>query len=255
MVSQSGIAAGDGEGGLFPPTRLSVIRALGSREEAVRRPAFAALAEGYWRPAYKYLRVRWRLPAEDAEDLTQEFFARALEKRYFDRYVPDRARFRTYLRTSLDRFLANHRRAAGRLKRGGGAITLSLDFAAVEGELERAGRSAVPRAESDPEAYFHQEWRRALFHDSVAELRAACAATGREARFAVFERYDLEGGDGLTYAGLGAELGLPPTQVTNHLAWTRRELRRIVLERLHRVCGSEAELAAEARDLLGAGPR
>lgn len=255
MAGEPGIAGGQGRGGGFPPTRLSVVRALGSREEAVRRPAFAALVEGYWRPAYKYLRVRWRLSAEEAEDLTQEFFTRVLEKRYFDRYEPERARFRTYLRTCLDRFAANQRRSAGRLKRGGGTSLLPLDFAAAEGEVARAGGGAAARAGSDPESYFHQEWRRALFHDAVAELRAACAAAGREVRFAVFERYDLEGGDGLTYAALGEELGLPATQVTNHLAWARRELRRIVLERLERLCGSEEELAAEARDLLGAEPR
>jgi RNA polymerase sigma factor (sigma-70 family) len=252
MDSEPVIAGGDGRGGSFPRTRLSVVRALGSREEAIRLPAFAALVEGYWRPSYKYLRVRWRLPAEDAEDLTQEFFARVLEKRYFDRYEPGRARFRTYLRTCLDRFAANRRRSARRLKRGGAVTTLSLDFAGVEGELERSGGGAAARAAADPESYFHREWRRALFHDAVAELRETCAAAGKERRFEVFERYDLRGGEGLTYARLGEELGLPATQVTNHLSWARRELRRILLDRLRRVCGSEEELAAEARDLLGA---
>jgi RNA polymerase sigma factor (sigma-70 family) len=253
MDTEPLIAGRDGRDGSFPATRLSVVRALGSREEAVRRPAFAALVEGYWRPSYKYLRVRWRLAAEDAEDLTQEFFARVLEKRYFDRYEPDRARFRTYLRTCLDRFAANRRRSARRLKRGGAATTLSLNFPGVEGELARSGGNAAARAEADPESYFHREWRRALFHDAVAELRETAAA-GKERRFEVFERYDLQGGEGLTYARLGEELGLPATQVTNHLSWARRELRRILLDRLRRLCGSEEELAAETRDLLGADP-
>lgn len=250
----------------FPPTRLSVVRALASREEAVRRPAFAALADGYWKPSYKYLRVRWRLAAEDAEDATQEFFARVLEKRYFDRYDPARARFRTYLRTCLDRFAANRRRAERRLKRGGGEPVLSLDsapgwtpdFAAAERELVRPApgdRIADRAPEADPEAWFHREWRRALFQRAVARLRERTAG-GREARFAVFERYDLAGGreEGLTYSRLGEELGLPATQVTNHLAWARRELRAILLDLLRELCGSDNELAAEARDLLGAPP-
>lgn len=240
-----------GRGGSFPATRLSVVRALGSREEAVRRPAFGELVEGYWRPSYKYLRVRWRLSAEDAEDLTQEFFTRVFEKRYFDRYDPGKAHFRTYLRTCIDRFAANRRRADRRLKRGGGATPLSVDFAGAEAEVERAGPLSGTAPETDPEAYFHREWRRALFRDSVAELRELCLSESKEVRFAVFERYDLQGGDGLTYVRLGEELGIPATQVTNHLAWARRELRRIVLDRLARVCGSEEELAAEARDLLG----
>ena len=234
----------------FPATRLSVVRALGSRDEAVRRPAFAELVDGYWRPSYKYLRVRWRLPVEDAEDLTQEFFARAFEKRYLEGYDPGRARFRTYLRTCLDRFAANRRRADRRLKRGGGAAVLPVDFAGAEAELGRVGGGAGTAPETDPEAWFHREWRRSLFRAAVAELRELCRSGGKEVRFSVFERYDLRGGGDLTYARLGEELGIPATQVTNHLAWARRELRRIVLERLARVCGSEEEMAAEARDLL-----
>lgn len=244
-------------GGSFPATRLSVVRALGSRDEAVRRPAFAELVDGYWRPSYKYVRVRWRLPSEDAEDLTQEFFTRAFEKRYLEGYDPARARFRTYLRTCLDRFAANRRRADRRLKRGGGAAELSVDFAGAEAEIRLAGSGAGAFAgaapEADPEAWFHREWRRSLFRAAVAELRELCRGSGKEVRFTVFERYDLRGGDGLTYARLGEELGIPATQVTNHLAWARRELRRIVLERLARVCASEEEMAAEARDLLGGG--
>ncbi|HEX6200793.1 MAG TPA: sigma-70 family RNA polymerase sigma factor, partial [Thermoanaerobaculia bacterium] len=208
-----------------------------------------ALAEGYWKPSYKYLRARWRLGAEDAEDLTQSFFAQVLEKRYFDGYDPARARFRTYLRTCLDRFAANRRRAERRLKRGGGEAVVSLDsapgwhpdFAAAERELGRsapADRLADGSPEADPEAWFHREWRRALFQRAVARLRER-AAGGREA--------------GLTYAALGEELGLPATQVTNHLAWARRELRKIVLELLEELCGSDEEVAAEARDLVGAG--
>jgi RNA polymerase sigma factor (sigma-70 family) len=239
----------------FPATRLSLVRALASAEDRVRRPAFDALVAGYWRPAYKYLRVRWWLGAEDAEDLTQEFFTRVLEKRYFDAYDPSRARFRTYLRTCLDRFAANQRRAAGRLKRGGGGASLPLDFAGAEREIECAGGSATAGAEVDPETWFHREWRRALFASAVAALRQRCRAEGKEVRFAVFERYDLCGGDGLTYARLGEELGLPATQVTNHLAWARRELRRTLLERLRELCASEEEVAAEARDLLGGDGR
>jgi RNA polymerase sigma factor (sigma-70 family) len=249
----------------FPATRLSVVRALASRDDAVRRPAFAALADGYWKPSYKYLRMRWRLGAEDAEDLTQSFFAQVLEKRYFDRYDPARARFRTYLRTCLDRFASNRRRAERRLKRGGGEAVVSLDsapgwtpdFAAAERELGRtapADRLADASPEADPEGWFHREWRRALFQRAVMRLRER-AAGGREARFTVFERYDLAGGReaGLTYAALGEELGLPATQVTNHLAWARRELRRVVLELLEELCGSDEEVAAEARDLLEGG--
>ena len=242
-------------GAAFPTTRVSVIRDLGSPDEAVRRPAFEALVSGYWKPAYKYFRLRWGLGPEDAEDATQDFFARVFEKRSFDRYDPARARFRTYFRACLDRFAANRRRAERRWKRGGGVTELPLDFAAAEGEIARAGgASATAAAEADPEAWFRREWRRELFHQAVGALRERCRDQGKEERFEVFTRYDLQGRPGLTYARLGEELGMPASRVTRALAWARRELRRLVLERLAALCGSEAELAAEARELLGDEP-
>jgi RNA polymerase sigma factor (sigma-70 family) len=235
----------------FPATRHSVLRGVASAEPEERRRALDVLATAYWRPVYTYLRLHWRLDAAEAEDLTQSFFARALEKEFFARYDPERARFRTFLRTCLDGFVSNQRAAAQRLKRGGGRVPLSLDFAGAEAEL---GRLAVP-AEMGVEELFRREWVRALFADAVQELAARCRAQGREVHFALFERYDLdpppEGRP--TYAALAAELGLPPTQVTNFLAAARREFRRLVLERLRAQTGSEAEFRREARDLLGGG--
>src|SRR6185503_12784959 len=87
---------------------------------------------------------------------------------------------------------------------------------------------------ADDDGLFRQEWVRALFADAVATLRESCAASGKQTHFVVFERYDLDDAiDGRpTYAQLGADLGIPITQVTNHLAFARRELRRLVLERI-----------------------
>ncbi|NJL29730.1 MAG: protein kinase [Thermoanaerobaculia bacterium] len=124
-------------GGAFPITRLSLVQAASSNDADHRQQAFGALIEAYWKAVYKYLRLRWHASAEDAQDLTQEFFARAFEKDFFARFDPERARFRTYLRTCLDGFAANERKAAQRLKRGGGAQLLSLDFESAEGELRQ----------------------------------------------------------------------------------------------------------------------
>ena len=74
----------------------------------------------YWKPVFKYLRLKWHAPAEDAADLTQAFFLRAFEKSFFADFDPRRARFRTYLRTCLDGFVTNARKADTRQKRGGG---------------------------------------------------------------------------------------------------------------------------------------
>jgi RNA polymerase sigma factor (sigma-70 family) len=235
-------------GPAFPPTRLSVLLAARSDDVEERRRAFGVLVASYWRPVYKYLRLRWHASPEDAEDLTQGFFARAFEKGFFDRFDPARARFRTFLRTCLDAHAGNARAAARRLKRGGAARTLSLDFAAAEGELRR--QPAAP--DTDMEEFFHREWVRSVFGLSVDALRRRCEARGRTAAFEVFRRYDLEEGeDRPTYAELGRALGLPVTQVTNHLAAMRREFRGLVLDALREQCATDAEFRAEARALLG----
>lgn len=238
--------------GAFPRTRESLVRACAGSEGEPRRQAFGALADGYWRPVYKYLRWRWHADREEAEDLTQGFFARAYEKRFFDRFDPARGRFRTFLRACLDGFVANERQAASRLKRGGGAPLLSLD---VEG-AERALAGPALAAGDDVEAWFHREWVRALFTRAVSALEQRAREQGRTVAFAVFRRYDLEGEEGErpTYEALGRELGLPVTQVTNHLSAMRRELRKEVLDALRALTASDEEFRAEARD-LGVVPR
>jgi DNA-directed RNA polymerase specialized sigma24 family protein len=208
----------------------------------------------YWKPVYKYLRVKWRAAGEDAEDLTQAFFATALEKGWLDRYDPARARFRSYLRTCLDGFVANERKAAGRLKRGGNVALLPLDFADAEGELRRI---EVPDPSADLDAFFRREWVRHVFALALDALRRHGQESGKQVQVALFERYDVQGAEGQrppSYADLAAEFRLPVTQVTNYLAWARREFRSAVLERLREATGSEAEYRAEARDVLGAEP-
>lgn len=239
----------------FPLTRRSVVIAISApgADPEVRRQAWEALVASYWKPVYKVLRVRWRLEREDAEDWTQEFFASALAKGTFERYDPAKARFRTYLRTCLDGFAANEHKAARRLKRGGGQAPLSLDFEGAEEELRRHGAGEG----LDVEEYFHREWVLALFGLAVDDLRQWAERTGKQVHFRLFERYDLEGPDAPdrpSYGELAAEHGLPVTQVTNYLAAARRELRRLVLERLRELTATEDEFRSESRLILGVDP-
>lgn len=244
----------------FPATRHSVIAGIASTDHQQRRVAFDALISAYWRPVYKYVRIKWRADRDDAADLTQEFFARAYEKNTLARFDPSRARFRTFLRVCLDGFVANEHKAAGRLKRGGGLSFVSLDFATAETELEAlpsvtgTNVAAIPGADDDD--FFRQEWIRALFADAVGRLREACVAAGKDVHFTIFQRYDLDvdAGGRPTYAQLASELGIPVTQVTNYLAFTRREFRRLVLERLHALCATDEEFRLEARELFGGDP-
>lgn len=234
----------------FPVTRHSVILAAASTDPEARRRAFSSIVEAYWKPVYKYTRLKWHAAADEAEDLTQAFFARAFEKSFFTSYDPGKARFRTFLRTCLDGFVANERKAAERLKRGGGVQLVPLDFKTAEGEL-RQHDVGVP---ADMDAYFDHEWARSIFALAVERLRAHYAATGRDICFRVFERYDLEAtaaGDRLTYGNLAAELGVRSTDVTNYLAAARRQFRAIVLERLRELTATDDEFRDEAKRLLG----
>ena len=235
----------------FPATRCSVVRGTGNPDLAIRKLATETLISAYWKPVYKYIRIKWKQSNEDAKDLTQAFFAQALEKAYFDRFDPAKARFRTFVRLCVDRFVAKGQRAEASLKRGGAVEVLSVDFASADDELRY--QAAAP--EPDPDAYFHQEWVRGLFALAVEDLRRQCAQADKDTHFALFQRYDLRSreaaADGLTYARLAEEFGLSTTQVTNYLAFARRQFRQLILDQLAAATGSEEEFQHEARRLFG----
>lgn len=238
-------------GAKFPQTRRSAVVSAGSDDPAERARAFEVLVRAYWKPVYKHLRVRWRRPADQAADLTQGFFARALESRMFGAYQPGRALFRTYLKGCLDHHVLKDVESQQRQKRGGGAVTLSLDFAAAERELT----FAQPEPESI-EGYFDREWTRHLVGMTVDALRERCQHSGKQLTFRVFERYVLDdaAAERPSYAQLASELGIKVTDVTNYLAFARREFRRLLHERLRELTSSEEEFQAEARALSGEAP-
>jgi RNA polymerase sigma factor (sigma-70 family) len=233
----------------FPATRLSVVARTRSDDEEIRKVAWATIIEAYWKPVYKYLRMKWSLDPEAAADLTQEFFTTTLEKAVLERYDPERARFRTYLRLCLDGFAANARKAERRLKRGGEIRIVSLDFETAEGEIAHH-EVAV---DADVDELFYREWVRSLFERSVADLKQHAATARRPEMFEVFARYDLadEGDARPTYADLARTLDLTTATVTNHLAAMRRQFRQIVLDGLRELTSSDEEFEAEAARLLG----
>lgn len=238
----------------LPVTRHSVVAAIRSDDAEIRRGGYDTMVAVYWKPVYKYLRLKWHVPSDAAQDATQEFFARAFAKGFFDSYDPGKARFRTFLRVCLDRFAANERKASSRLKRGGGHTLVPLDFETAEGEL-RQHEVAVP---ADLDEYFHREWIRSLLAVAVDDLRAEYAAAGKTIQFQVFQRCDLESPDQVvapTYADVGKGFGVAATDVTNYLAAARKAFRRLLLDRLRAICGDDGEFEAEARHLLRGGLR
>jgi DNA-directed RNA polymerase specialized sigma24 family protein len=230
----------------FPATRRSVLERVGSADDRIRREAFGDLAGGYWKPAYHYLRLQWRMPADEAEEAVQAFFATAFEKHYLERFDPVQARFRTFLRVCLDRFVQNLRKAASADKRGGGVAVLSLDFPGAERELDD-----MATAIADRDRFFHDETVRFLFTRAVASLQAACAEAGRDVVFHVFERHDLAPGPDTSYASVAGALGLSVSQVTNHLHVARRQFRDLALGHLRALSATDDEYRREAREMFG----
>ena len=239
-------------GDRFPPTRRSVIEAVRSIDAEERERALEALCSAYWKPVYKYIRLRWNRPLEEAQDLTQGFFVEVLERELLEKFDPKKSRLRTYLRVCVDSFVSNEQKAERRQKRGGSIPHVALDFAAAEEELGGAAMdpAAIPSPES-LEEFFEKEWVRSLFSLAVEDLRQFCVERERERSFKLFEAYDLDGDDKVSYEQLAREFSISVTDVTNALAWARREFRRIALERLRELCGSEEEFQREARSAFG----
>lgn len=242
-----------GESSRFPQTRGSAIIAAGSSDADLRSRGYAALVTAYWKPVYKYIRLKWNRSNEDAKDLTQGFFTLAMEKDFFRGFDPSRARFRTFLRTCLDGYIANQKKAGERLKRGGNAQVLRLDFEDAEGEVRQLQLSA----DASPEDFFEQEWLRSLFEVTLARLKDSCAAEGKMLHYRIFERYDMREDDTekITYHQLADEFDLPVSQITNHLAYVRREFRRLVVAVLRELTAGEEEFRSELRRVLGADPQ
>ena len=238
------------QAGNFPPTRYSVVSAAQSDDPAARSRAIDALTAAYWKPVYKYVRMKWNISTDDAADFTQEFFTRLLEKEFLDSYDSRKGRLRTFLRTCADRLFVKQMRDSTRLKRGAGCAHLVLDFEEADREM-----TAVIASKS-PEDSFDQEWVRCLFALGLDRLRASCESEGKVIHYALFERYDLDDSEPRpSYAQLATEFGLSATDVTNYLAFARREFRRSVLDQLREMTATDEEFRREAQALLGVETR
>ncbi|MGA2593890.1 MAG: sigma-70 family RNA polymerase sigma factor [Bryobacteraceae bacterium] len=210
-----------GPHGQFPSTQLSVLEAATA---GLPNKALERVIALYWKPVYRFIRLKFRTDNQDAKDLTQSFFTTALERDFFARFDPAKASFRTYLRMAVERFATNQHAAANRRKRGGDVAFEPVEEQAVTTE--------------SPEQVFEREWQRQLFALAIEDLRAHCEGSG-----------NLAGGERLSYAELAARHGIAETSMTNYLAWARRMLRGFVNDRLRDVTSGERELREEMRRL------
>ncbi len=229
---------------MFRTTRWSLIAAAGDPHAPDSRQALADLCGLYWYPVYAYVRRRGS-DRHKAEDLTQAFFARLLETNDLAAADRTRGRFRTFLLTACQHFLANRHDYETAQKRGGGVAPLAIDFG--EGE-ERFTRE--PADAHTAEAEFERRWAVALLDQTLKELRAEYAESGKAAVFDV-----LKGtltGDGPAYRDLGARLGLSEGAVkvaVHRLKQRYRDkLRAVIAETVDR----PGDVDDEIRDLFAA---
>lgn len=231
--------------GVFPDTQYSAVVAARSSDPDERRRSMERLAEAYYRPVYTHLRLRWRREPDDAQDLAQSFFAKAIDQKMFGVYDPTRSRFRTFVRRCLDHFVINDAEARTAQKRGGQAQIVALENDSADLE------SGLASDRDDPEGAFDRELVRQLFARSVHALGERLSAMGKERIFRAFSEYDLrEPEERPSYAELARTLGVEATTVTNWLHAARKELRSIVLAELRELTTSEEEFREEALELL-----
>jgi len=241
-----------GSGSAFPRTRWSLVARVlepGSRAGSrTRDDALAELCNAYWRPVYRALRVRYRKPRADAEDLTQGFFLSLIEKRTLEKFAadPDAGRFRGLLRTLLDGYVRTADRDARRLKRGGDRAQVPLDPAMVAAIEDRI-------ATEPPEDPFDREWRATIIDQALADLANEARSQLERRRLEVFLAYEVEPdvGQRPTYAELAQRLGLKPHDVKNDLVAARRRFAELILDRIREEVRDEAEARDELKALFG----
>jgi RNA polymerase sigma factor (sigma-70 family) len=228
----------------FETTNWSVIVEATTGNSSAARAALAALCQSYWPPIYAFIRSKGH-SSTDAEDLTQAYFERFLEKRYLDDFRPEIGRFRTFLRASVAHFLANEWDRERAQKRGGGQIVLSLD---VEEAEDRWRREPVDRL--TPEAIFERQWAAAMLARCLKRLRDEHDEPERQTRFEKLKPFLVAGESDGGYEKLARELGTTEAAVRVAVHRLRKRFCAVVREEVTRTVASPADVDAEIRWLL-----
>lgn len=232
----------------FPETRTTLVSGLRSADPGERDLAFQTLCTNYWKPIYSYARIAWAKGNEEAKDLTQAFLLWLLEGGALDRFETERGSFRRYLKVLLRSFVGHQAAALGRLKRGGGSLTLSLD-AGAPGIDEFLSDSRV----SDPEAAFERAWRVELVDQAIERVKSRYREKGQAPAFGIFEDYVLgAAAEKPTYEQLAVRYGWSVDEVRKGLAQVREEIRLEIHAELVRLTGSDREAQDEWNALFGA---
>ena len=228
----------------FATTHWSVVLAAGVQDSPQAAAALEQLCRTYWYPLYAYVR-RQGSDAHDAQDLTQGFFARVLEKNYLAVVDREKGKFRSFLLAAMNHFLANERDRAHTLKRGGKQTFVSLDDATAEARYRHELASPLT-----PAMIFERRWALAVLDEALQRLRNEFVTTGREAQFDRLKSF-LEGEVGRgDYQIAAAELNVSPGAVAMAVQRMRLRYRELVRNEVANTVADPTEVEAEMRHLF-----
>jgi len=222
------------------------VLAAGAQSSPAAAVALEELCHTYWYPLYVYVR-RQGHAREDAEDLTQEFFARFLEKNYLAGLSSNQGRFRAFLLASLKHFLANEWDRANRQKRGGGIPPLSLDWQEADTRYQ-----IDPADNLSPDKLYDRAWAVTLLERVVARLREENSTEGRAGQFEQLKFYLMVGNDQVPYAEVAAALIMSEGAVRVAVHRLRRRYRELLQQEIAQTLSDPAQAGEEMRALLGA---
>jgi RNA polymerase sigma factor (sigma-70 family) len=225
----------------FPTTRWTLVLAAGDPERKEARPALVSLCENYWYPLYAYLRRRG-YPADQAQDLTQEFFMRILEGRYLDRADPERGRFRSFILTSLKFFVADEEDRQRAQKRGGGTA-VPLEFSSGEERYQRELSH-----DETPERIFERRWALSVLDRVVEKLRDEFVQHGRPEHFERLKAF-LLGQSDTAYAALAREMNTSEGALKVAIYRLRKRYRELFRQEITDTVADPAEVESELRYL------
>jgi len=229
----------------FDATRWTTVREAGQVASPEADAARARLCQAYWYPLYFYVR-RLGYKHEDAQDLTQEFFARLLEKNYLATAEPEKGKFRSFLLVLLKRFLAKEWARANRQKRGGGVELVPLDAERTEQRY-----IAEPADDLSPDKAFERRWAQVLLARVTDRLRAQCVAEGKGRLYRELEPF-LHGEGDEPYEAVARRLQIPKATFKVLVHRFRQRYGQLLREEIAPTVSSPEEVEDELRALLAA---
>ena len=246
MTSEHSSQPSSAPGDIFATTHWTVVLAAGRRHTPQSDAALEELCRTDWFPLYAYVRRRGHTK-EDAEDLTQAFFARLLEKNFLAGVDNEKGKFRAFLLAALKHFLANEWDKSQAQKRGGGSLPLSLDWQTADTKFQVAATS-----EPSPDQAFDREWALALLAKVIERLESECAAEGKAKIFAQLKRFLTAGTGGAAQSEVAKTLGLEEGAARVAIHRLRKRYRQLLREEISQTLADPAQVDEEMRALFGA---